>query len=76
MSVASTVTDSNGYLLSGTAVAAQLALELPNSRTAEQLRQRQTVLVLNWLPVQVTTLMQPPLYGQRWLRQGAASRNS
>jgi predicted Zn-dependent protease len=35
MSVASTVTDSNGYLLSGTAVAAQLALELPNSRTAE-----------------------------------------
>lgn len=29
------VTDNNGYVLSGTAVAAKLALELPNSRTAE-----------------------------------------
>ena len=29
------VTDSNGYVLSGTAMAAKLALELPNSRTAE-----------------------------------------
>jgi predicted Zn-dependent protease len=29
------VTDNNGYVLSGTAMAAKLALELPNSRTAE-----------------------------------------
>jgi predicted Zn-dependent protease len=35
LSAASTVTDGNGYLLSGTAVAAQLALQLPNSRAAE-----------------------------------------
>ncbi|WP_028672421.1 M48 family metallopeptidase [Saccharospirillum impatiens] len=35
LSVASSVTDRNGYVLSGTAVAAQLALQLPNSRTAE-----------------------------------------
>ena len=29
------VTDNNGYVLSGTAMAAKVALELPNSRTAE-----------------------------------------
>ena len=29
------MTDNNGYVLSGTAMAAKLALELPNSRTAE-----------------------------------------
>lgn len=35
MTAASAVTDSNGLVLSGTAMAAKLALELPNSRTAE-----------------------------------------
>jgi len=32
---AGAVTDNNGYVLTGTAMAAKLALELPNSRTAE-----------------------------------------
>ncbi|WP_428244378.1 M48 family metallopeptidase [Gynuella sp.] len=35
LSVASQVTDDNGLVLNGTAMAAQLALQLPNSRTAE-----------------------------------------
>lgn len=35
MTAAAAVTDSNGMILSGTAMAAKVALELPNSRTAE-----------------------------------------
>jgi len=35
LSAASKITDGNGYVLSGTAVAAQVALQLPNSRAAE-----------------------------------------
>jgi len=35
LSATAAVTDNNGYVLSGTAMAAKVALELPNSRTAE-----------------------------------------
>ncbi|MEC8103829.1 MAG: M48 family metallopeptidase [Pseudomonadota bacterium] len=35
LAVTAVMTDNNGYVLSGTAMAAKLALELPNSRTAE-----------------------------------------
>ncbi len=35
LSLASTVTDENGYVLTGAALAAQLGLQLPNSREAE-----------------------------------------
>ncbi len=35
LSNASSMTDSNGYVINRTAIVAQLALQLPNSRTAE-----------------------------------------
>lgn len=35
LAITSKVTDSNGYVLTGSAIAAQLALQLPNSRDAE-----------------------------------------
>ncbi|MEJ2042664.1 MAG: M48 family metallopeptidase [Reinekea sp.] len=36
LALTSKVTDANGYILSGSAIAAQLALQLPNSRDAER----------------------------------------
>lgn len=36
LAITSQVTDQNGYVLSGSAIAAQLALQLPNSRDAER----------------------------------------
>lgn len=72
LAVTSKVTDSNGYILSGGALAAQLALQLPNSRVAETEADRIGIE----LAARAVTTRTPPLpCGVRWLKTELARPN-